>query len=83
MTLGERQRRFVRMVGQLIEYAYASGYELSFGHALRCQDCRTGKANSLHKSRLAIDLNLFKDGTYLSDTADHEPLGVYWESLGG
>jgi len=33
--------------------------------------------------RLAIDLNLFKDGEYLTDTEDHRFLGEFWESLGG
>ncbi|MBF0100732.1 MAG: M15 family metallopeptidase [Desulfobacterales bacterium] len=83
MTLGEKQRKFVKMVGQLILFAYNQGYELSFGHALRCQDCVTGKSNSLHKSKLAIDLNLFKDEKLLTQTADHTFLGEYWESIGG
>ncbi len=83
MTLGEKQRQFTKMIGQLILFAYDHGYELTFGHALRCPDCPTGKANSLHKSRLAVDLNLFKDGRYLSSTEDHRELGEYWESLGG
>ncbi len=33
--------------------------------------------------RLAIDLNLFRDGRYLETTEDHAPLGLFWESLGG
>ena len=27
------------------------------------------------------DLNLFKDGVYLTSDKDHEPFGIYWESL--
>jgi hypothetical protein len=38
---------------------------------------------SLHRIRLAVDLNLFKDGKYLKDTDDHQELGEYWESIGG
>ena len=38
---------------------------------------------SFHPDRLAIDLNLFKDGKYLMETEDHRPLGEYWKSLGG
>jgi hypothetical protein len=38
---------------------------------------------SFHYMRLAIDLNLFWKGTYLTETADYEVLGEYWESLGG
>lgn len=91
MTLGQKQRKFTRMIAQLIEYAYANGYELTFGDAYR--DPRLhgdvgvkksySSANSLHKSRLAVDFNLFKNGQYLTTTEEHKPLGEYWESIGG
>ena len=83
MTLGQKQRLFVKMVGRLIDFAYSKGYELSFGHALRCQSCKVGSENSLHKIRLAVDFTLFKDGIYLTKTEDHLPLGIFWESIGG
>jgi hypothetical protein len=68
------------MVSLLIQYATQKGYELTFGDAY----AKTGhKVNSFHYSRLAIDLNLFRDGKYLTDTQDHEPLGLFWESIGG
>ena len=38
-------------------------------------------ANSVHKQRLAIDLNLFKGGVYQTSTEAHKPLGEYWKSL--
>lgn len=91
MTLGQKQRKFTRMIADLILFAYEQGYELTFGDAFR--DPRVhgavgekksySSANSLHKERLAIDLNLFKDGRFLSQSEDHRPLGEYWESLGG
>lgn len=91
MTLGETQRKFTLMVAQLIQWAYQNGYELSIGDAYR--DPRVfgamgerggyGESRSAHKQRLAVDLNLFKDGRYLTLTADHAPLGAYWQSLGG
>lgn len=34
-TLGQKQRRFTRLVGLLIEYAYAHGMELTFSEARR------------------------------------------------
>lgn len=83
MTLGQKQRKLTRMIAELILWAYEQGYEISLGHALRCQDCRTGAKNSLHKMRLAVDLNLFKNGQYLTSTEDHLPLGKKWESMGG
>ena len=89
MTLGDKQRRFTRMVSLLIEWAYQNGYELTLGDAYR--DPRVfgqhgekesySSARSNHKLRLAIDLNLFKDGEYLTKTSDHAPLGEYWETL--
>lgn len=82
-TLSAKQQRFVWMVGKLIQFAYAQGYGLTLGHALRCEECLIGQANSLHKIKLAIDLNLFRNGEYLSRTQDHQVLGEYWESLGG
>ncbi|WP_302553731.1 M15 family metallopeptidase [Comamonas kerstersii] len=89
LTLGQKQRLFTKLVAQLIQYAYAQGYELTLGDAYR--DPRVhgdvgvkksySSANSVHKQRLAIDLNLFKDGQYLTTTEAHKPLGQFWKSL--
>ena len=83
MTLREKQSKFANMVAALILYAQAEGYEVTFGHAMRCQDCPTGHAKSLHKQRLAIDLNLFKDGEYLTDGSGHRLLHRWWSMMGG
>lgn len=86
MTLSQQQRLFTQLVGQLIERAYAMGYELTFGEAHRTQEqaalnARKGKGirNSLHCDRLAVDLNLFINGKYVSDGDKHRPLGEWWE----
>src|SRR5688572_9941080 len=88
MTLGEKQRLFARLVSLLIEYAYQKGYEITFGDAYRSPEQAAknsvqgiGIKRSLHVQRLAIDLNLFKDGTFLTNTEDHLELGIFWESL--
>lgn len=91
MTLGQHQRKFTLMIAQLVIFAYSKGYEMSFGDAYR--DPRVfgdvgekegyGRANSLHKLRLAVDFNLFKDGKFLQTTEDHKEIGEFWESLGG
>lgn len=91
MTLGDKQRKLTKMIGQLISYAYDNGYELTLGDAYRDPrvhgDVGTKRsyssASSLHKSRLAIDFNLFIDGKYQTTTEAHRPLGEYWESIGG
>ena len=89
MTLGEAQRQFTRLLADLILWAYSEGFELSLGEAWRTPEqarlnAATGKgiSNSLHLDRLAIDLNLFKDGQFLTATEDHRPLGEYWEQMG-
>lgn len=38
-----------------------------------------GSRNSLHQDRLALDLNLFKNGAYLTGTEAHRELGEWWE----
>lgn len=40
-----------------------------------------GIRESVHGLSLAVDLNLFRAGKFLANSKDHEPLGVYWESL--
>ena len=64
----------------LILYAYEIGYELTFGDAWAKVGHKTG---SFHYKRLAVDLNLFKDGEFLTRTEDHEALGLFWEKIGG
>lgn len=88
MTLGQKQKLFASMVPRLIDKAHELGFEVTLGDGYR--DPRShgkvgekiayGNAYSCHKTRLAIDLNLFKDGKYLTTTEDHRPLGEWWES---
>ena len=91
MTERERQSYFAQMVPLLLQYATLLGYEYTLGDAYRDprahgeygQKGPYGSANSYHKRKLAIDVNLFKNGVYLTETKDHERLGVFWEILGG
>lgn len=83
MSLRRRQSEFARQVPRLIDYAYELGFEVTLGDAFRDSRCPYGSKSSKHKRRLAIDLNLFLDGIYLTRTEDHRKLGEYWESLGG
>lgn len=87
-TLGQKQKRFAKAVARLIDKAHELGFEVTLGDAFR--DPRVfgapgvkmgyGNAFSCHKARLAIDLNLFKDGVFLQSSDDHKPLGEWWES---
>lgn len=40
-----------------------------------------GISNSLHWERLAVDLNLFKDGKLLQETEDYRRAGELWEDM--
>ena len=80
MTLREQQSTFAHKVALLILYIYEKGYELTFADAYATSG---HKNNSFHYKRLAIDLNLFKDGNFLIKTSDHEQFGIFWESIGG
>lgn len=74
------QWKFSIMVSDLIRFAYRNGYRISFGDAYS----NSGHVkDSLHYTRLAIDVNLFRKGKLLTQTEDHGLLGEYWESLGG
>lgn len=87
-TMGQKQRRFVRMLGWLIEWAYSHGYELSEGEGYRTPEQAAlnaqkgiGIANSLHCDRLAHDFNVFRAGALLSDGKLFSDLGAFWKSL--
>ncbi len=80
MTLRQRQSKFAKMLPLLILYAYEMGYEITLGDAWAHDGHIKG---SFHYKRLAQDLNLFKKGRFLRSTKSHEPLGLFWESLGG
>ena len=89
MGLGNKQRKFTRLLPLLFNKAHELGYEVTLGDAYR--DSRVfghlgekegyGHKNSNHKQRLAIDLNLFKAGVFLQETEDHRELGEWWENL--
>jgi len=83
MSLRKRQSEFACKLPLLLLYAYALGYELTIGDVQSFPSDARHKRGSFHYKRLAIDLNLFRDGIYLTSTSAHEPLGVFWESLGG
>jgi hypothetical protein len=89
MSLGNDQRLFAKLVGEFITWIYSQGYEVTLGDAYR--DPRVhgqygertgyGAPKSFHKKRLAIDLNLFRNGKYLTETEDHKPLGDKWKTM--
>lgn len=81
--LSNTQRRFARCITTLLVYIHQEGYEVTFGDFNRSiqEATRRGFSNSNHTRRLAADLNLFKDGIYLTTTEDHRKFGEFWEGL--
>ena len=87
MTLGEKQELFMRLLPRLLDKAHELGFGIRGGDLFR--DPRVhgafgvkmgyGNPRSNHKNKLAIDLNLFRDGKFLSSTDDHAQLGEWWE----
>ncbi|GAF68262.1 unnamed protein product [marine sediment metagenome] len=96
MTLGEKQELFMRLLPRLIDKAHELGFDLRGGDLFRDSRLHGqngevfesegpfttyASANSNHKLKCAIDLNLFRDGAYLTTTADHMELGMAWEEM--
>jgi len=95
MTLGDKQRLFVKLSAEFDLWCYEQGYELSDGEAYRTPEQAalnaakgTGIVNSLHCLRLARDKNLFKDSApgvdddvYQKDSEAYRPLGEKWKSM--
>jgi len=87
--LAERQAVFALNVAKLIQHIFESGYKVTLGEAFRTHEqaklyAEQGKgvANSLHTSRMAIDLNLFSPaGDFLDKSEDHKRFGDFWETL--
>lgn len=89
MTELQLQILFSQEAALLVQHAQALGYDVTLGEAWRSPqqaqwDAQhgTGVAHSLHTEKLAIDLNLFKDGVYITDDTGHTDLGAWWKARG-
>lgn len=88
MRLGEKQELFAVLIAQHIIWLHGQGYRTRIGDIFRDprafgkvgEEGPYGSKFSMHKSKCAADLNLFKDGKYLNKTEDHLESGRKWES---
>ena len=88
-NLAQDQWVFAQNVSALIIYIFGQGYKCTFGEAYRTEAqakiyAAEGKGivNSLHRQRLAIDLNVFNSsGIYLMTSELYKPFGEFWEGL--
>jgi len=77
MKLGEKQELFSILMAEHVVWLYEQGYKVRSGDYFASTGHREG---SMHYVKLAADLNLFKDGEYLTETEDHRESGEKWES---
>jgi len=83
LSLRQKQSKFVMMLVDLINFIDLYGYEVTLGVGYVPYGATKRAKWSLHRKRLAQDLNLFHHGRYLRTTRAHRRFGLYWESLGG
>lgn len=89
MRLGDLQEQFSVAHGKLLLWATEKGYGIRQKHLMRCQNCRVGNKNSVHKDSLAVDLRLTINGILVENIEDHvweadyNLLHDYWDTLGG
>lgn len=90
MKLLAKQQLFSRLISELILDTIALGYDVTCAEFYRTPEQaalnakkKTGIKNSLHTLRLAADLNLFKNGIYLTNTEDYREIGERWEAMSG
>jgi hypothetical protein len=95
MTLGEKQEKFAVALAKLILWLDERGYRVRVGDVHRARSVfgefgvkkagSYGAAKSVHKLKLAADLNIFYEGEWLNKGNEgiwieaHE----YWMTLGG
>jgi len=74
--LGDKRELFTSLLPRLIDKMIADGYQPRLG-----KDGLKHMKGSLHFEGLAVDIDLFKDRVYLTQTSDHRPFGEFWEKL--
>lgn len=77
MRLGEKQEIFALAFAEHIVWLYEQGYRVRIGDVWAHD---RHKENSLHYDKLAGDINLFKDGEYITTTEGHRFSGEKWET---
>ena len=77
----DRQIEFSRKLATLTYWMMCEGIAWKLGRGLCCENC--SKPTSLHRLSLAVDLLLFVDGVYQTETEAYRAIGEKWESLGG
>jgi len=77
------QQTFLTNITKLMDTIYnKTGYKVNIDHSVRLPvDRKTDTISELRRAKLALNLNLFKDGVYLTKDEDYAELGQLWKSL--
>jgi len=87
--LFKKQVEFTKNVALLLNYLNDKGYKVTLGETFRTKEqqeiyFKQGKSKTMkskHLERLAIDLNIFKNGELLKNVDEYYIIGKYWQSL--
>ena len=86
MTLREARVAFSRCIAEMILVAHDLGYEMALAEGMdrltEHDPTSDHMPGSLHEIGLAQDIDLYKNGLWLSKTEDHTPFGEWWEAKG-
>lgn len=89
-SINQDQWDFLKDVSKMIQFASTKkGVMLTAGEMYRTQEQQaiyvskglSKTMNSLHCKRLAVDLNLFINGKYITDREPYKFLSDYWKTL--
>lgn len=89
MSRVSEQHAFAQDVAKLLQWLGANGFMVTLGEAWRTPEQQaiyvsTKKSTTMkskHLERLAIDLNIFKDGKWLVDYESLKEIGEVWKRL--
>lgn len=92
MSLVVEQNAFLADVARLLAFAQSTGWQVTMGEGFRTAEqqaiyVKTGRSQatvSQHQKRLAVDLNFFRNGAWITGPNAKEILksiGDFWESL--
>ncbi len=88
LSLGQKQELFAILYAQHVAWLNQKGYRTRLGDLFRDprafgevgEEGPYGAPYSMHKDKCAGDINLFKNGKFLTKTSDHLESGRKWES---
>lgn len=73
---------FLTNIVTLMDSVYTKpGYSINVDHHVDVSKGSNKDIKALREAKLSLNLNLFKDGVYLTETPDYAELGQLWKSL--